>query len=343
MNQTLKKGEATEEILREYFLKLGYFVVRSIPYKYNQFDVTDVDIWLYSRPSPLTRERTNVDIKRKKTPQALERIFWAKGLQQVLSLERCVVATTDTRPDVREFGLGNDVIVLDGNFLKRLVKNHPDKNSRLNEEELIDLIEHDSFGKFGGDWKSKFFASKSNLLNKLNFDGCNEWLLDIKYFMEQSIVSANQSSGALRLLYITTSFFLIGFDYVAGSSVFLDSDVRFKILTEGFRYGQKGETTSDAITNVATKFLKAVVPDAATQSLRAELSKQFNEIPVQIIVEFFQKPKNMQELINIAKNFEAFGYAKEFTFPKDLPSHLQGMLGLLCDFNSIDRKKILSL
>jgi len=89
MNQTLKKGEATEEILREYFLKLGYFVVRSIPYKYNQFDVTDVDIWLYSRPSPLTRERTNVDVKRKKTPQALERIFWAKGLQQVLSLERC--------------------------------------------------------------------------------------------------------------------------------------------------------------------------------------------------------------------------------------------------------------
>jgi hypothetical protein len=69
--------------------------------------VTDVDIWLYSRPSPLTRERANVDIKRKKTPQALERIFWAKGLQQVLSLERCVVATTDTRPDVREFGLGN--------------------------------------------------------------------------------------------------------------------------------------------------------------------------------------------------------------------------------------------
>jgi len=130
------------------------------------------------------------------------------------------VATTDTRPDVREFGLGNDVIVLDGNFLKRLVKNHPDKNSRLNEEELIDLIEHDSFGKFGGDWKSQFFTSKSHLLNKLNFDGCNEWLLDIKYFMEQSIVSANQTSGALRLLYITTSFFLIGFDYVAGSSVF---------------------------------------------------------------------------------------------------------------------------
>jgi hypothetical protein len=105
-----------------------------------------------------------------------------------------------------------------------------DKNSRLNEEELIDLIEHESFGKLGG-------------------------------------------------------------------------DVRFKMLTEGFRYGQRGQTTSDAIANVATKLLKAVVPDAATQSLRAELTKQFNEIPVEMIAEFFQKPNNMQELINIAKNF----------------------------------------
>jgi hypothetical protein len=80
MSEPQTKGETTEELLREYFTTLGYFSVRGIPYRYGNFDVTDIDIWLYSRPSPLTRERANVDIKRKKTPQALERIFWAKGV-----------------------------------------------------------------------------------------------------------------------------------------------------------------------------------------------------------------------------------------------------------------------
>ena len=58
----LKKGELAEEKLRLYFKSLGFFVVRSIECKYQGYDVTDIDLWLYSRPSPISRERTNVDI-----------------------------------------------------------------------------------------------------------------------------------------------------------------------------------------------------------------------------------------------------------------------------------------
>ena len=45
-DQTLPKGSDAEELLREYFLGLGYFVVRGAKLRFMGDDVTDVDLWL---------------------------------------------------------------------------------------------------------------------------------------------------------------------------------------------------------------------------------------------------------------------------------------------------------
>ncbi|WP_193784064.1 hypothetical protein [Yersinia enterocolitica] len=50
MSEKLPKGYATEEMLRNYFIGMGYYVVRGCKFKYNKFDVTDVDLLLYGRP-----------------------------------------------------------------------------------------------------------------------------------------------------------------------------------------------------------------------------------------------------------------------------------------------------
>ena len=54
--QALSKGPKMEELLRSYFLKAGYYVVRGVPFVYEGFDVTDIDLWLYSRTSSVSRE-----------------------------------------------------------------------------------------------------------------------------------------------------------------------------------------------------------------------------------------------------------------------------------------------
>ena len=41
------KGSALEEILKDYFLRAGYFVVRGVPYRVEGTDLTDIDLWLY--------------------------------------------------------------------------------------------------------------------------------------------------------------------------------------------------------------------------------------------------------------------------------------------------------
>lgn len=36
-NLDLKKGERAEELLRKYFLSIGYYVLRSVEFKYHGF------------------------------------------------------------------------------------------------------------------------------------------------------------------------------------------------------------------------------------------------------------------------------------------------------------------
>jgi hypothetical protein len=344
MTTELNKGEKAEEILRDYFLELGYFVIRGVPYKYNQFDVTDVDLWLYSQHSLITRERINVDIKNKKSPQAFERIFWTKGLQQVLGLDKCIVATTDTKKEVKDFGAKNDVLVLDGNFMQNLTKQGRIFQDRLNEEDILNILDQDGAGKLGGDWKGRLLCSKARILNKLDFNGCNEFLKEIRYLMEQSIEKAHNSQGAIRLLYITTSLLLINLDYIIKDSVHLEQDSRMKLLTEGFRYGQRGKARAEDVTNAAIKLASSVIANSSIKTtLTNAVFNQFNEIPTEILADFFSKKSNIKSLVNNAKSFESLGYSKEIVYPSNLPVNLQSIIGLLADFLRIERKSILSL
>lgn len=66
MATAINKGFKTEEILRIYFLKNGYYVARGIPFNYRGFAITDIDLWLYNRTSSVSREISIVDIKNKK-------------------------------------------------------------------------------------------------------------------------------------------------------------------------------------------------------------------------------------------------------------------------------------
>ncbi len=43
--QTLFKGELMEELLRYYFLEMGYFVARGVKFQYQNMDVTDIDLF----------------------------------------------------------------------------------------------------------------------------------------------------------------------------------------------------------------------------------------------------------------------------------------------------------
>src|SRR5690606_19633763 len=177
------KGAAAEEALKRYFTDLGYFVVRGMSVIVGDSDVTDIDLWLYNRPSPLTRERINVDVKNKRTPQALERIFWAKGVQTVLGFDACIVATSDRRPEVVEFGRAHGVTVLDGTLLRRICEK---ANDAMQESEFKASSAHYKQARAQIGWYERTVANASVLGRKLGFDACNHLLPEIRFFANEA-------------------------------------------------------------------------------------------------------------------------------------------------------------
>lgn len=342
MNQQHKidKGGYMEEALRAYFISLGYFVVRGIKFKYQGFDVTDVDLWLYMRPSTITRERINVDIKNKKTPQAIERIFWTKGLQQVLGLENCIVATTDSRSAVIEFGHKNDVIVLDGNFFSRLNR-YKDNQDRFSEEEFYVLFDRQTNGSVKSEWRKRLELCKSALLSQLDYSGCNFWLREAKYFIHEAIIDNDKSEAACRYMYLIASFFLIGLDYIFKDLSFFDSETRSKNLRDGFQHGALGRVGTEQIVMMSTKIIESYLPNGRNlaSALKRNVEDEYNLIQSDILKEFFNKTEIIKNLFIYACKLEELAYARIFIPPHSIDLDIQSILGVVLDFSDIERKK----
>jgi hypothetical protein len=341
MKDELLKGPAAEEALRNYFLGSGYFAVRGCKFRFNQFDVTDIDLWLYSKTSPLGRDRLNVDIKNKRTPQALERIFWAKGLQSVLELDGCIVATTDVRPDVREFGLQHHVTVLDGRFLGRLTKSARSQRLRLSEEDLLAELERASMGRLGGDWRGRYEASKSQLLTSLSFDGCNGWLQDIGYFLGQ-IGTSGAESAHWRMIYISCAFFLISVDFILREHVVAEQEQRRLLLDNGFRYGTAGKTFTEKVGRMAAAFVGSVLPDQGiAETIQREFGEQAKDIKADLLADFLSKASTHSHLFDTAREFDSAAFAVNLPKPSELSLNAQSALGVLADFCGVDRKRVI--
>lgn len=342
MSEQLLKGAAAEEALRNYFLSIGYFVVRGCKFRFERFDITDVDLWLYGKSSALNRERLNVDIKNKKTPQAIERIFWAKGLQSVLGLDGCIVATTDARPDVRIFGLQHGAQVLDGAFLSRLTKSGRSYQDRFLEEELLSALEIESLGKLGGDWRGRYERSKSRLLDALTFDGCNAWLEDINYFFEQIIHSTQRQSTGWRMVYFSIASFLIAVDFILREHVAADHDQRRQLLEGGFRYGSAGQAYTEKIGRLAAALVESVVAQPALgDTVQRALHEQAQGVKAEILAEYLSKGSVPSTLFEIARELEAAAFAKDVVLPTAHSVSVQSIIGILADFHGLDRKRIL--
>lgn len=330
----LAKGEYMEELIRNYFINSGYYVVRGVKFRYEGNDITDVDLYLYGRSSSITRERINVDIKNKKSPQVFERILWANGLKVLLGFDSCIVATTDQRPVINKFGQLHKTIILDGSFLSKL--RSISYSARLLEEELLNrFAKNKSYKTFGNkEWKNIYEESKSRLLSELDFSGFNTSLSYIKYFIEKVVTDQQKQEDASRLLYLILSHLLITIDFILKDVSFLDVNERERKLFNGFKYGNLGKEGVDRIISIAIQI-------SGNRSANSYY-KSLENFQTDILKDFFIKYENSKNLFTWAIEFEKIGFSRKFISPEILDSQLKGVISMFLDYFSVDRKKFFS-
>lgn len=334
----LGKGPALEELVREYFARQGYFALRSVPFRVDDEDVTDLDVWLYSRQAASARIRGVVDVKNKKSPKAFERVLWVKGVQEVLKCDRAIIATTDANPALIRFAQAQKIAVLPKSFLDRLSQKL-EVDGRLTLEQYVSLVQSYPDQKQDGDWLRVLRDAKSAIASLGGFPAFNKTMFAFRFFAERAEVRLQHRDVAVRCALLTAGLACIALDAALERFVFEESDARFQGLVEGVTYGDSGDGRVKNSINIALSALSEGMQNGKVIAAQAreQLDKRLSAIRADIVAEYFMREHNSQHLFGAAKEFDSAAHAASASESQQLSLEARSILGVFADFVGVKR------
>ena len=339
------KGFDLEELLRAYFIRAGFFVARGVPLQYAGEDLTDIDIWLYERPTGSSRRRQILDAKSKNKPKAAERLFWTKGLMELLNVDGAYVATTDARPLLRAMSKQLGISLLDGADLRRIGSSDkvafPD---RLTEEEF--LLKISRFDKIRRDRSvhAAYSDVKSALIDNFGAHTLNR-ALDTLGALASLAVSLHPNSEdaelACRVSYFAASITALAIDFVSSEFSFRTVDERKTAILNAIRFGNSDAVAGRERINLAVGLLRRYGPqgEATGHAVEAAVMRDIQQIPAEIIGDYVAKNSKQDELFQIARRLEHVAFSKRLQSFDALGSEEKSFIAALLDFCGVDRSR----
>lgn len=337
----LTKGPVLEELVRAYFARQGFFAIRSVPFKFEENDVTDLDTWFYARQSATARIRGIVDVKNKKSPKAFERVLWVKGLQAVMKCDRAIIATTDSSQSLHSFAQSQNIAVLSKEFLDKLAKKL-DIDERLTQEELNDLIQKNIAHKQDGDWLRIIGETKSAVASLPGFPAFNRAMFAFKFFGERSEVRVQHREAALRCALLSAAIACIALDIGLERFVFSDVDHRHEGLKSGVLFGDVGDGRIQSSLQAALNVLSEGMQNgkAIAAQARQQLERRLEDVRADVIAEYFMREHNAQHLFSAARELEAAAYTALDPKSFRLSIEARSILGVFADFVGVKRSSL---
>lgn len=340
---TIAKGFRTEELVREYFLAAGFFVIRGIKLHYQATELTDIDLWVYERSATLARRRTIIDIKDKQKPQAAERLFFVAGLAKVIGVESSGVATTDKNPRLRELAQKNKIMWIDGEDLQRLKSSEKLTNSpRAPEEEFnawVDKIDKDR----GGRWARNGVESmKAAMAERFGASSANTALDFFRAFALDVVRTHPHSNAAYiltRLAYLSASYFAAAFDFYNADFALRPFKERTERIAGAIRLGESAHRQQELL-RLVDQAVTEYLPNGASHAalIRQRLTADMDALPAEELADVLAKLSGSAGLFQAATFLESAAYRQVPVGFDHLPLEAKALVGALLDFSGIDRK-----
>lgn len=339
------KGYEFEEALKNYFLRANYYVLRSLPLRLEGDDITDVDIWLYERPSGFSRRRIIVDAKFKTKPKAAERLFWTKGARDFLQVDEAYVATTDSRDSVREMGGRIGIAVIDGTDLGRIASSEKiETPERLSGEEMATELRSIDRARMDREWSEHLEDAKSSLLEDFGVASGNRCLGAFSYFAAQAAVSHPSSDSAIvavRHALLIGSMAAVSLDYVASSAAFRTSEERRRMLANAIRFGNVNQRAGLEKVRISTALIEQFLENGAafSRQILNKYSDEVSKIPAEIVADHVARISSKDTLFAAARELEAAAHARTLRGFDSLTADTKSLIASFLDFCGIAREK----
>lgn len=343
MAKTGEKGYLLEEVLRAYFLRAGMYAVRGVPLQLDGDDLTDVDIWLYERPTGSSRRRQIVDAKSKLKPKAIERLLWTKGLLELLQVDGAYVATTDNRSMLKEISSRLGVSILDGADLKRMAESEKVLFAdRLSEEDFDRVIKAVDKGRRNKELQIGYQDLKAGLIDGFGSGTVNralEHFVGFARIIGSSHPNSAATEAALRLAYIAASIVAVTLDFALAKVSFKSAEERRKTILNVIRYGDEDEVSGMEKVRVAAALIERYAANgrALSQSMLNSIQADFQRVPAEVVADHVLSQLKGDALFRLARSLEFEGFKVELQGFDQLPVEERSFLGALMDFAGLER------
>lgn len=343
--QLLNKGAVLEEVLRAFFLRAGFFVIRGVPFRFADEDLTDVDLWLYERPTGTARRIQICDIKYKQRPKAVERIFWTHGLAEALKVDGAYVATTDKRKSLRSIAGRLDLQLIDGNDIQRILASQSTLYSdRIGDEQLIEQLQ-----LVDKEFRDKTLQeARIDILSALSEGfGAPSAVRSLEGFsrLARAVVGFHPDSHAAlaagRLAYLAASIACESLDYVSIKAAFRPLDERRELILNAVRSGALSDVQGQQSLKLALALVEKYAPGGKAVAIAVEngLKRDLEQIPAEIVADQAVRLLKADQLFTTGRELEMASYHVALPPFDQLSVPSKSMLGALLDYSGIDRER----
>ncbi len=343
-----QKGIVLEELLRAYFLRAGFFVIRGVPISFEGDDLTDVDLWLYERPTGTTRRVQIVDIKYKQRPKAVERLLWTRGLVDALDVDGAYVVTTDKRKNLRKIAKKLDLSIMDGTDLQRIQgRQNILFPERLTDEELVAMLREVDKGRR----ERELQEARKEIIGSLSDGfGASSVVRSLESFsrLGGAAVSAHPGSvGAVaagRLAYLAAAITCQSLDYVSVAAAFRSVDERRELLLNAVRYGASDRDEGMRNLRLAVGLIEKYAPNGpvAARAVETGLNSDLDAIPAEIVADQAVRLLKDGQLFAVGRELEAACYSRLCPTFDQLGLHAKSLIGAFLDYASVNREAFAS-